>query len=799
MAIGIDLNGDILRFAIGESQDYKTGFIAGIQGVLPRKNEAIVWNNPKALRHSNPGSQISLGTLWKQFLSDPDSRFHWETEFGILQEAPVVKAIADAIVQNLPNCRTSKTIFTVSNLLHEMAQDRLLSAMKNAGIANVELLWRPVAIALTELSSGENHCREDDQFLVVDAESTDIEFTKFELRSWESQLVPKRNLPIKTDRNVETNSSINSFRRAIANNVADENQTLIEQLFTGPFASEFIAFTENLPYSDFWFLTDRSQFKHIEFNQSFIIDGTRTEFAYLKSVLESSVVRVQECEQFIKLWHGLPFRIDPSITGPGRGSILNDDAVSIGAMIYGDKLEKGQPTYLDMLPGLEVLSQSTETNTFNFYPLIPEGEIQGGTISKLDEPLSGFNLKDEIDKFNIVLRTIHDGKCKRLTTKLPNSKRGGDIPLLIRAEMRPAQGNALVTIEGSPGNEDVFGEIRRIKLDWHSIEEEFEIDEYSGPEVYPVIGRIFDDPDCLDIVRLVIENDMSMTDKVKFLGGTVPFNKVFEPWGYKSPLGAILRQPTRGLFGAKPSDNIEIQELAQSLANIINQEGRNNRYKHLNQLFRFTPDWFLEDLRNVYTAERPPIDNWNMAFAPGRVFFKIKDFELFLDFIIRFSKTNGYPDYPDESYVAKYYWSFFRALCYYEDTAYTDSKKIERVLNTLHRYISSRARENWAPRTGETDRWSLSNVENVKKFCLCAILFSLRHRKKNKIFLKPNTPAWNVIVEDVLEKFGRVQYPKAMFAFSQPDCLNDYVYRFLACNASKQDFSALEGLTTSMS
>ena len=241
MVIGIDLNGDILRYTIGEGSEPITGSIMGIQGILPRKNESIIWNNPKALRHTFLGEQISLGSLWLQFQSDPDSIFQWNTEDGTKLEAPVVQLIADAVTQNLPMCKTSKMVFTVSNLFSEVAQDRLIGSMRNAGIANFELLWRPIAIALTDLSSGDDRYNEGDHILIIDSESTGIELTQLELRDWNNQLIPKRYLPTKGKKPEEIEISITSFRETIANNVACGDKQLISQLFTGPFASEFIA------------------------------------------------------------------------------------------------------------------------------------------------------------------------------------------------------------------------------------------------------------------------------------------------------------------------------------------------------------------------------------------------------------------------------------------------------------------------------------------------------------------------------------------------------------------------------
>ena len=202
-------------------------------------------------------------------------------------------------------------------------------------------------------------------------------------------------------------------------------------------------------------------------------------------------------------------------------------------------------------------------------------------------------------------------------------------------------------------------------------------------------------------------------------------------------------------------------------------------------MFRYTPESFLEELRDIYSSENPRL-SWNTVYGVGRTFYKVEDFELFVDFIIKKSANSGYPDYHDAAFAKIFFWSFFRPLCYYEDTIRIPIEKAEEVLRCIRNFVEFR------DYYGRGDR-------NEMKFLLCTVLFSLRFRRREKSFLEIDSDLYNIMVETIMDGIPRTLYPKTMFSEPQDDYLNDYVYRFLSKEATEQDFGALKGLTTSMS
>lgn len=797
MYIGIDISGDALRFdGIFDEQKICVNEY-GVTGIPPRKSETFVWNRRRTVRWSRPTETFSMAEAWQGFLNKTGATFHWQYENGSTGQIQMINMVAEAISQNLPESKATKTVVAIDNYLSENHQENLLNALRSEGMADRELLWRPVALTLAFLEQqGVEQFNEGDLLLIVDVESQRPEVTILELREHRGMLVPLRRLAKSTDR-LDLDYNIYELRRELALEAAGLDENVAKQLCKGPFANEFIAFTENLPYEDIWFQKD-GRYLPVQLNNALLEDvaNLAVNSCSMSDIRRTVSDKHDLTEMAAVLWHGWPVRMNEEMLEWDNEYVMDANAACRGASLYALKLLENIPTYLDTLPGLEILSevQRGDMRVPEFCGLIEQGFIEGGGSKVIQEPIRHFSLKKVDTQFKAVLRTIDDRKCKRLVTDLPSVMRLGETPLLLRAEMRPAHGYALVTIEGAEGHEDVFGKIRRIKLDWSSMKD-IEPDLYNRPEVYPVRGRVFDDPECFAALGEVVNNNGPMSYRVNFCNHLVAFNKVFEPWGYNTPWGTTLREPTRGLFGAMHVVNDEINELAEVLAEIIDNESENYRHKYFNYMFRYTSESFLDELRIIYRSDQPNISSWNTAFAPGRVFYQAEDFELFLDFILRVSEGHGWPSYPDESYTKCYWWSFFRCLCYYDDTVNVPRHKVENVLVCLHNYVSERSEENWSARPGETGRWARSSIENVKKFCLCAILFSLRLRNVHYDFLEPGSELCSTL-DDALNLMGNVQYPRTMLATQQSDCLNDYVRRFLFSEASEADFEALTSLTT---
>lgn len=802
MPLGVDISGDAIRYqGSAEDRDIRETKFAVI-GVPPRlARESFVWNRPKATRTSQQEKVLALGEAWLRFIDQEGSFFTWTYDSGATGQVLTVDMVSKGLLQNLPVNTSGKSVIAIDNNLPESRQEFLLSSLARSGFANVELLWRPVALALSFIDGFDNgFLKEGDQLLVVDFESRKPEATVLELKEHKGGLVPLRKVPRDED-NLDVNYDIYTMRRQIALDIAEGDRVIANQLCAGPFAQDFIAFTENQPHGEVWC---RKNGRYVRIG----LEETRFQDS-VKRIVDRSFIREINRIVFQKhdirrmsavLWHGWPFRITQAEQHPDREFVLPADAVPKGSYLYASRPVDGLPTYLDTLPGLYILSEIQELRTYSFFHLVKPNVIEGGQVWRRQEPLTRFSVQKGIENFTAVLRRSDEHKCRKLVTALPQ-KPNEDAPVLIRAEIQPAHGHAQVTIEGDEGHEGVFGESRWVKLDWKSMTE-IEIPIVNAPEIYPVRGRLFDDNDSeyLNILKAFLSDDRkSLYDTVPYHGHKVAFWKLMEPWGLKPPwhFGHGLpknwkEQPTRGMFGSLRLPFA--RDLMEKLSQRINDKVRTqDRVKFLNYMFIYAPDSYKQELHDKFTQHSPDFKehtgygkkrpSWNWVIAPGRVFSTRDDFELFLDFMIDHS-DDGYPSYPDSSFTQHYWWSFFRCLCYHADTVNVPPEKITDVLKMIHVFVNSKRVDNTAA-----------------KYCLCSILFSLRIRSRIPDFLQPGDPLCNDLKDDIQSKMPKVAYPPAMLATVQDPHglgLNGFVLRFLLQTASKEDYRALEGLTTSM-
>jgi len=802
MHLGVDIGGDAIRYqGLVKGQDIRGTKLAVI-GVPPRlARESFVWNRPRAVRSSQHEKVLALGDAWLSFIDQEDSSFTWSYDSGATGQAMMVNMVSEGLVQNLSASTSAKTVIAIDNFLPESRQEFLLSSLARAGIANVGLLWRPVALAFSFMDDfGNDILKEGDHLLVVDFESRTPEATVLELKEHKGALIPLRRAPRDED-NLGVNYDIHTMRRQIALDIAEGDRIIANQLCAGPFAREFIAFTENQPYGEVW-CRKKGQFVRVRLEEAKSQDSVKR---FVNRNFISDVKRVVFDKHDIRrmsavLWHGWPLRLAHTEQHRDKEFILSEDAVSRGACMYASRPIDGLPTYLDTLPGLYILSEVRELGTYAFFHLVKPSVIEGGDVWRRQEPLTRFAVQEGIDNFTAVLRRSDERKCRKLITALPQ-KPNDNTPVLIRAEMQPAHGHAQVTIEGAEGHEDIFGEVRRVKLDWKSMTE-MENPIVYAPEVYPVRGRLFDDqdPEYSSILQDFIEDDRAtLYKKVKYLGHELPFCELMEPWGFNPPWHQgrgrpvdWTEQPTRGMFGSLrlPFD----EDLIERLGQVINKVRIQDRVKFLNFMFIYAPDFFKQELQDKFSQHMPSFKertrygnrrpSWNWVIGPGRVFSTRNDFELFLDFMIAHSDA-GYPAYPDPSFTQHYWWSFFRCLCYHADTVNVSEDKITDVLQMIHTFINS-----------------TSLNQTLKKYCLCSILFSLRIRSRVPDFLQPGDSLCNDLADDIRSKMGNaVKYPPAMLSTVKDpyeEGLNGFVLRFLLQTASTEDFRALEGLTTSM-
>jgi len=798
MPIGIEIVTDVIRcYERDENRDITKCVEYGVTGIPPRINEPFVWNNPNTFRRSIPGPFVSLTEAWVQ-ANDKSKDMHkninyslakctWKKPDDLKEERSATDLIAEAISQTFSRSPKIKAVLAVDNSLHEFLQDSLLRSLRYAQFVDIELLWRPICIALYFLNfKGRDNFSPDDRLIIIDLDSYKPELTVLQLKEYDNNIVPVRNLPSK-QKQFETNYSCYLLKREFIQSITNNNDNLIEQLSGGPGAKAFSSFLETRIPRYAWIL-DELIFKKYTFSDNwheeirdFKVDGVN-----FKDFRETVLKFDDWSSKDYIIWNGFPARIQQRDLFNENESILDEYAVSFGAADYAYRLINQMPTYLDTIPELEIMSAIKETRKHDFFSLIKGGEITGGSTVRTKEPREEFSLESGTKQFTAVLRIDKD-VCRKLVTDLDIEPNLENVPLLIKAEQKPANGHAIVTIEGAEGHQDVFGSRRQIQLNWNNMED-FEFLIYSGPDVYPIQGRIATDPDCLEVARTVATNNMNLGSIVTYQGHNVSYASVHEPWGYRWPFGEFLGEPSRALFGAKIEDDTEIKRLAEKIGLMIQTTvaGTNNRHKYLNYMFRYAPAYFLDELRDIYGHFRQV--QMNTVYAVGRVFYLASDYELFLKYLLRVSSYHGYPYYNNDYYTKAFFWSFFRPLCYYEDTINADRNLIERVLECIYNYSETMSKKNWP----------MGKSANEIKYLLCGILFSLRFRKKHKDFLKHDSGLYDKMSSVITGFIPPIDYPRYMFAVPKPDKLNDYVSRFLNEEQTKEDIDALQGLVTSL-
>ena len=154
MSVGIDLFPYALVVSVTDSDSNSSTFKQGIIGIPPRINESTIWNEPNALRDSRQGKYISLTNAWSEFMKkdevdnnkdDGSNKIKYLNYNGNPESKPSADLIADALKGNIP-VAYERLVYTIDNNLNELKQDTLLKSLRDQ-ILNVELLWRPVAIA----------------------------------------------------------------------------------------------------------------------------------------------------------------------------------------------------------------------------------------------------------------------------------------------------------------------------------------------------------------------------------------------------------------------------------------------------------------------------------------------------------------------------------------------------------------------------------------------------------------------------------------------------------------------------
>lgn len=802
MSYGIEIFGDGIR------NPERTRY--GVCGVcVDSEHRRFIWNDNRAARFSgNKDQRISLSTIWRYVMERAqDEMLDVRAKLPDLEVDPF-QALGQLIRVTVQDDKVSKghVVLAVDNSTTELTQERIITAASHAGVAPFSLLWRPVAACLYLLSQKQETPKVGDKLIFVDMDSLRPEITMLTVKKWENtqSLVPQRRR-FQWENILLDDQFAFKAKQSILEVMAKATQSGSNQWETGFFAEDFGSFIETCQPKGSWCLNGLAYTWHP-------FDATITDQALRQQGVEGNIHSIiQRVSDKAKnpndriYWTGWLAHRYKSLL-PKSHVVLPPDAIVKGCSIYGECRDKDGPTYYDSLPGLYILSKIQELATYAFFTLVdPEISVPGGRGWRLPAPLSRFSVDENISMFTAYIKRDDWDKCRKATIPLP-APAPDIIPVNVHCAMKPAQGRAVVSIESQDQQSMVFGEIKQLILNWDKMEEtDFEL--FVAPKVYPVIGRLKGDEEYANIVRHFLDSNMSFSDIVNYRGHNVQFWKLMEPWGTNPPWGFTPHwhsEPVRGMFGIG-SDYLKQEDCHAIIGRIQNLPNQPNAdsIKFFNYLFDAVPESFMARMRNMLSENTPDFrawcltqfgnwhlfNSWNWGYTPGRVIKTADDFNLFMDFMIRHSANNGYPCYPEATFTHLYFWSFFRCLCYRADVIKADSKKALEVIRMLDKY----ARAGLLLGGGH-------QIQNARKFVLCAFLFALRYRSANAAFLQPGSGELYNSIDDCIEHVVPVVNAVGIIPGDLGIAnLNAFVLKFLRQTATKADMAALEGLVTSMS
>jgi hypothetical protein len=719
-------------------------------------------------RQTSREGMVVFEQVWHQLLASPDEDVPAGND-GQLQFCDQI--VAEALRQLAPD-HSGKVALAVDNSLSENLQDMILGVCSRAHLSSVDLLWRPVAILLDYLDRNSGgRLTAQSRVLVVDAESSRPEATLLELREIDGTLVPVRRFFREDQDTLESDWRSVAATKTLAERLTHGTNIAANELLQGAFAAKFYRYRDGEHVENIW-VKSGAEYVPLVFQKELdeLLAGDES--------LDQLINSIGETEVDLILWHGWTFRTH-TFGANGKNVIMPADSVSRGCRVYAERVEHGLPTYLEVMPSLEIIYLNPNTNRNEYDEILEAGEHFGGNTIPLG-PINLFSLDRDVTILTIVLRRGDWGCSKQVAFEgIPRLEEPE--PVTITGEIKPGQGKGMLWI--SPRNdeqENLFGERRRIEINWDTMIVLPEKPQQS-PDVYPEAGRIFG------------AGRGSVITGVENLLGVHATRAAIEN---------ILKNP-EWLFGTTFVDgDDEVISLAARMADKIfetlpGNSSQANRHKLLNYMMAYAPEIFLKELREIYAGNGPVNiggnTNWNTVFAPGRVFSTTEDVTLFLEYLVRSSAEDSWPQVPDISCTAKYFWSIFRSLCYHETAAEIDCDLAESVCRRICNYIEYRNHNNWASVQGEAGQWARGNVANSQKFCLCAILFLLRVRQHNcPGFLRAGDDLTDRAIE-LIEAMPRVRFVSMGF-----DNVNQLVLNFIRNEALDADYQAVRGLVADM-
>ncbi len=430
----------------------KERLLAGDEALRSERGAGLAWP-PLAMAVPNgwnratppaPSGRVMLATVWHRLTTgDRWSELQWQPPDGLpTTNKPTPDECLTAEVRSVlkrAHCDagTAHVVLAIPNQLPEESQEALLGRLPTGA----RLVWRSVAAAMSWADLNAGHQNDGEQLAVLDAGLHGLEISVFEFRQQEMNgrtfRVPVRRLKrlhaIKTD-------------------------TLLLDT-PAPFVGL------------------RPDFAALEPRLSEVPNNAGGDAEWLL------------CGPLAEPLLPLLERRFPHF----RWRIPDPKAVARGSCLFAWRLARGLPTYLDVLPSLELFTL-TEEHEPNWLPLIPaDCEVSGGRDFQQVLARRIFIEKDT-SRLASWLQRSGETDFRKLSTDLPvQAAQNAWVDLNVSA--RSAGGFARVRITPSPGQFDVFGTGQGAMLNWQSMERVVRGPKQHWPvEVkygWPACGKLF--------------------------------------------------------------------------------------------------------------------------------------------------------------------------------------------------------------------------------------------------------------------------------------------------------------------
>ena len=487
--------------------------MVGQESEEERVDTGFVWPPDARVESGKPLRRTLIPCLWKILVDAEDTPVYWKIEDGLFFSLPriIARHITYYLNQAGYNNGSSShhAIIAIPDELDEFGQESLIKALKNE-VRNIHLVWRPVAAALYWLDHVQKCLLEpepDDSIIVIYLGADAFEFVRFRLRQKVHQgqnfIIPLRDRPYNPVRLTgfdwvasaieqiygpllphefwQIFTKFSEIWYAVAGRkwnsqmlpriwskgeqyaLWEPDQHLLDKVLDvkpgiSSALSEILAASCPLRHSVTEVLADNwNNFLEKEVKQ---VLSTVPENR-LKGVMICGPLAPRNKPPWLETLSSLLRKrgfLNETVTKPTVNALYiahdNNEPVSEGAKIFGERILKNEPTYLDTLPPLFILA--INKGNYDWISLVKTTECEGGKeyFDKID---GKFLLKGSARSLDVYLRKRYENTNFKLSDKksktpyrramfeFPASPRV-DTVLDLAVKMRPASGLAQVEI-----------------------------------------------------------------------------------------------------------------------------------------------------------------------------------------------------------------------------------------------------------------------------------------------------------------------------------------------------------------